>query len=79
MMSKKCIITLIAVCAAVGAAVAAIILFHEEISDFIKSIISKLEDLRCRRYCDDDCCFDGFDDFDIDDEFEDFEDVCHPF
>ena len=70
-MNKKCIITLIAVCAAVGAAVAAIILFREEISDFIKSIISKLERQRYRRY-DDDCCFDGFDDFD---EFNDFEDV----
>ena len=77
-MNKKCIITLIAVCAAVGAAVAAIILFREEISDFIKSVINKLERLRYRRY-DDDCCFDGFDDFDIDDEFEDFEDVCSPF
>ena len=77
-MSKKCIITLIAVCAAVGAAVAAIILFREEISDFIKSIINKLERLRYR-HCDDDCCFDGFDDFDIEDEFEDFEDVCSPF
>ena len=77
MMSKKCIITLIAVCAAIGAAVAAIILFHEEISNFIKSIISKLEELRYRHY--DDCCYDGFDDFDVDDDFDDFEDVCHPF
>jgi len=77
-MSKKCIITLIAVCAAVGAAVAAIILFHEEIADFRKNIINKLERLRYRKY-DDDCCFDGFDDFDIDDEFDDFEDVSSPF
>ena len=71
MMSKKCIITLIAVCAAIGAAVAAIILFHEEIADFAKKIIRKLERLRSRD-CYDDCCFDGFDDFD---EFNDFEDV----
>ena len=78
MMSKKCIITLIAVCAAVGAAVAAIILFHEEIADFAKKVINKLERLR-NRNCYDDCCYDGFDDFDIDDEFNDFEDVCHPF
>ena len=78
MMSKKCIITLIAVCAAVGAAVAAIILFHEEIADFAKKVINKLDRIRSRR-CHDDYCFDGFDDFDEYDEFDDFEDVCHPF
>ena len=70
-MNKKSIVTLIAVCAAIGAAVAAIILFHEEIADFVKKIINKLERLRGGdRY--DDCCYDGFDDFD---EFDDFEDV----
>ena len=70
-MNKKSIVTLIAVCAAIGAAVAAIILFHEEIADFVKKIISKLERLRGGD-CYDDCCYDGFDDFD---EFDDFEDV----
>ena len=73
-MNKKSIVTLIAVCTAIGAAVAAIILFHEEISDFVKKIINKLERLRSRD-CYDDCCYDGFDDFDICDEFDDFEDV----
>ena len=73
-MNKKSIVTIIAVCAAIGAAVAAIILFHEEIVDFIKSIINKLERLRSRD-CYDDCCYDGFDDFDLYDEFDDFEDV----
>lgn len=74
-MKKRNIITIIAVCAAIGAAVAAIILFHEEISDFVKKIIAKLETLRSREYCDD-CCYDGFDEFD---DFDDFEDVCTPF
>ena len=73
-MNKKSIVTIIAVCAAIGAVVAAIILFHEEIVDFIKSIINKLERLRSRD-CYDDCCYDGFDDFDAYDEFDDFEDV----
>ena len=73
-MNKKSIVTIIAVCAAIGAAVAAIILFHEEIADFIKKIINKLERLRGGD-CYDDCCYDGFDDFDVYNEFDDFEDV----
>ena len=72
-MKKNNIITIIAVCAAIGAAVAAVILFHEEISDFIKKIIAKLETLRGRDYYND-CCFD--DEFD---DFDDFEDVASPF
>ncbi len=74
-MKKKNIITLIAVCAAIGAAVAAIIIFRDEIADFVKSIINKLDRIRSRE-CYDDCCYDGFDDFD---EFDDFEDVSSPF
>ncbi len=74
-MTKKSIIALVAACAAIGAAVAAVIIFRDEISDFIKSIIAKLESLRSRDYYDD-FCYDDFDDFD---DFSDFEDVESPF
>lgn len=73
-MKKKSIITIIAVCAAIGAAVAAVILFHDEIVDFVKKIINKIDTLRGGRCCD--CCDD---DFDVYDDFDDFEDVSSPF
>ena len=72
-MKKNHIIALIAVCAAVGAAVAAIIIFRNEISDFVKKIIAKIERMRYPDDCED-CCFD-----DAFDDFDDFEDVCTPF
>ena len=72
-MKRNNIITIIAVCTAVAAAVTAIIIFRDEIADFVKKIIAKCERLRSRDYYND-CCFD--DEFD---DFDDFEDVCTPF
>jgi len=61
----KKIITIIAVCAAIGAAVGAVVCFHEEIRAFVKSILDKCSCTCCT------CC----DDFDDIDDFDDFEDV----
>lgn len=72
-MKKNNILAIIAVCAAIGAAVAAVIVFREEIADFVKNIIAKLDTLRSKDTYND-CCFDeSWDDFD------DFEDVPSPF
>ncbi len=65
----KNFIKLISICAAIGAACAAVFFFRDEIIDFIKKIINKLSDLkdgklhfgRCGCEWDD---FDNFDDVD---------------
>ncbi len=62
---------ILAICAGIGAAVGAIFCFREEIADFMKKIINKIDAMRCDRYHD--CCFDdGYDDF------SDFDDVSVP-
>ncbi len=64
----KKLIKIISICAAVGAVVGAAFCFRDEISDFVKKIITKLEALKGESY--NDCCFD-----DSYDDFDDFEDV----
>ncbi len=59
---------IIAVCAAVGAVVGAVVVFREEIAAFISSILDKISSMRGYN----DVCFDdSYDDFD---EFDDFDD-----
>ena len=64
------IIKILAICAAVGAAVGAVVIFREEIAAFISSILDKISAMRGY----DDVCFDdSYDDLDEFDVFDDLE------